>query len=554
MQEILSSMRVIKFYAWESAFLDKITSLRVAEMKIVRFLLITRSAVNAVSITIPVFATILAFVTYSLTGHNLSAGTVFSSLTLFNLLRMPLMFLPLVFSSMTDAQIALNRIQDMLSAEEIDQQFDNNSNNEDDLHAIIVKAADFFWESEALQDTPKRGTALEMKTPPKSSSKSLLSRLRLKGSSVNTNLSGLASAQSKTEESDPVSSFGQSEILSEKVVPNLDATSVVKSQSIETLESPSSGRPAAANESTIKQSDAIHEDQSSAFAIRNISFDIKKGELVAIVGTVGSGKSSILSALVGEMRKGPGLVRLSGTIGFCAQVPWIMNATVRENILFGRPYDKVRYDEIVYAAALEHDFEVLPNGDETEIGERGITISGGQKQRINVARAAYHDADIVLLDDPLSAVDAHVGKHLFEKCILGVLGSKTRLLVTHQLNFLPQVDRILVIKEGIISEQGSYADLIREGQEFGKILHDFGSSTIDSQHGASETMADTVSGIELNTEKHDRIPIPARPAEDRETGAVSRDVYKDYFVRGGGLWTLPLLLAIVIVAQVAQVG
>ncbi|KAI8619285.1 hypothetical protein BC830DRAFT_1060513, partial [Chytriomyces sp. MP71] len=174
---------------------------------------------------------------------------------------------------------------------------------------------------------------------------------------------------------------------------------------------------------------AIH----NVFQLKDIELQIAPGNLVAVVGKVGSGKSSLLNALVGEMSRVSGSVTFRGSVGYCQQQAWIQNTTVKENILFGLPFDEKRYREVVRVCSLERDFTILPNGDETEIGERGINLSGGQKQRVQIARAVYFDPDIVLLDDPLSAVDAHVGRALFENCLLEKLAGKTRVLVTHQL-------------------------------------------------------------------------------------------------------------------------
>ena len=182
--------------------------------------------------------------------------------------------------------------------------------------------------------------------------------------------------------------------------------------------------------------------------LKDISFQIKRGEFIVVVGEIGAGKSSLLAALVGEMRRIEGVIKLGGTVAFCPQTAWIQNATVRNNILFGKEFDREKYNRVIRDCALEADFEMLPNGDATEIGERGITVSGGQKARINIARAAYNDADIVLLDDPLSAVDAHVGRQLLEDCICGLMAGKTRILATHQLHVLPRADRIFCMHQG----------------------------------------------------------------------------------------------------------
>lgn len=199
---------------------------------------------------------------------------------------------------------------------------------------------------------------------------------------------------------------------------------------------------------------------------------VELNQLVAVVGSVGSGKSSLLSALLGEMEKVSGRVNTKGSIAYVPQQAWIQNATLQNNILFGKPYDKKRYDRVIEACALKPDFAMLPAGDQTEIGEKGINLSGGQKQRVSLARAVYQDADIYLLDDPLSAVDSHVGKHIFEQVIgpTGLLNKCTRVLVTHGVTYLPKVDNIFVLSHGEISESGSYQQLMEKKGDFADFL------------------------------------------------------------------------------------
>ncbi|KZC08998.1 Multidrug resistance-associated protein 1 [Dufourea novaeangliae] len=206
--------------------------------------------------------------------------------------------------------------------------------------------------------------------------------------------------------------------------------------------------------------------------LRNINLQVNPGQLVAVVGTVGSGKSSLISALLGEMDKISGRVNTMGSIAYVSQQAWIQNASLQENVLFGKPLHKSSYNRIIEACALNPDLKVLPAGDQTEIGEKGINLSGGQKQRVALARAVYYDSDIYFLDDPLSAVDSHVGKHIFENVIgnSGLLKKKTRLLVTHGITFLPEVDNIIVLKDGEITEVGSYKQLLEKRGAFSEFL------------------------------------------------------------------------------------
>ncbi|GAB0099313.1 multidrug resistance-associated protein 1 [Sergentomyia squamirostris] len=206
--------------------------------------------------------------------------------------------------------------------------------------------------------------------------------------------------------------------------------------------------------------------------LRDINMRVEKEKVVAVVGTVGSGKSSLVSAYLGELEKLVGRVVTNGRIAYVSQQAWIQNATLQDNILFGRDMDRKLYERVIEACALKPDIEMLPGGDQTEIGEKGINLSGGQKQRVSLARAVYNDADIYFLDDPLSAVDSHVGKHIFEQVVgrQGMLAKKTRLLVTHGITFLPDVDYIYVLKDGEISESGAYQELMSKKGAFAEFL------------------------------------------------------------------------------------
>ncbi|KAL0267499.1 UNVERIFIED_CONTAM: hypothetical protein PYX00_009752 [Menopon gallinae] len=251
--------------------------------------------------------------------------------------------------------------------------------------------------------------------------------------------------------------------------------------------------------------------------LRNININIKQGQLVAVVGTIAAGKSSLISAFLGEMEKLSGRVNTRGGVSYVPQQAWIQNATLRDNIIFGKPLDGKIYKSVIDACALKPDLDMLPGGDRTEIGEKGINLSGGQKQRVSLARAVYNNSDIYFLDDPLSAVDAHVGKHIFEKVIgpSGILRHKTRVLVTHSITFLPEVDIIIVLNDGEITEVGTYKELLDKKGAFAEfvIQHLQESDTYDVE---LEVSRDTV-GVETIKE------IQRQLSESRsETGSTGR--------------------------------
>lgn len=217
----------------------------------------------------------------------------------------------------------------------------------------------------------------------------------------------------------------------------------------------------------------------------NVNFKVKKGQLVGLCGNVGCGKSSLINAVLGRMTLTSGTVAFSGRIAYASQQAWIINDTVRENITFGQTYDAVRYKRVVEACGLLPDLEVLPQGDMTEVGERGSTLSGGQKQRVALARAAYSYCDLILLDDPLSAVDIHMANHIFRQCVTSFLKGRSVILVTHHMQYLRDCDLILVMKEGVIVEHGSHEELLDKPDEYANLLRLYNKETDQSsrEHG-----------------------------------------------------------------------
>ncbi|KAL5977121.1 Canalicular multispecific organic anion transporter 1 [Asimina triloba] len=217
--------------------------------------------------------------------------------------------------------------------------------------------------------------------------------------------------------------------------------------------------------------------QAEKPTLSNINLDVPVGSLVAVVGSTGEGKTSLVSAMLGELPPVPNTnssVVIRGAVAYVPQVSWIFNATVHDNILFGSAFQPVRYERAIEVTALAHDLELLPGGDLTEIGERGVNISGGQKQRVSMARAVYSNSDVYIFDDPLSALDAHVGRQVFDKCIKDELRGKTRVLVTNQLHFLPQVDKIILVHEGMVKEEGTFDELSKSGVLFQKLMENAG--------------------------------------------------------------------------------
>lgn len=242
------------------------------------------------------------------------------------------------------------------------------------------------------------------------------------------------------------------------------------------------------------------EDHRQA-TLQDLELTAPRNSLIAVVGKVGSGKSSLLQALLGEMGKLKGRIGVNGRVAYVPQQPWIQNMTLRDNITFGRPFDRKRYDQVLYACALKADIKILPAGDQTEIGEKGINLSGGQKARVSLARAVYQNLDVYLLDDPLSAVDAHVGRHIFEKVIgpNGLLREKTRILVTHGLTYTKFANDILVMHDGRLEESGTFEMLMKKRGVFFDFMEEYKSSS------DSDNTSETSDFEEIGGEKDDYV-------------------------------------------------
>ncbi|XP_063222702.1 multidrug resistance-associated protein 1-like [Bacillus rossius redtenbacheri] len=358
MNEILGGMKVLKLYAWERSFEERVEQKRQEEVRILRHTAYLNAATSFIWTCAPLLVSLLTFTTYVLMDENneLDPQTAFVSVSLFNLIRAPLAIIPIMVANIIQANVSLKRINKYLATEDIDMT--SVSHDKQEKVAVSVRAGWFAW------------------------------------------------------------GRGQEPVL------------------------------------------------------RGVSVVVPEGSLVAVVGTVGSGKSSLVSAMLGEMDVAGGSVNTTGSTAYVPQQAWIQNATLRDNIVFGRPLDHAFYQRVIDACSLRSDLAILPGGDQIEIGEKGINLSGGQKQRVSLARAVYRDSDVYLLDDPLSAVDSHVGKHIFEQVIgpAGLLKNKTRVLVTHGITFLPSVDLVVVLKAGEVSETGTYQQLVQSRGAFSEFL------------------------------------------------------------------------------------
>ena len=277
--------------------------------------------------------------------------------------------------------------------------------------------------------------------------------------------------------------------------------------------------------------------------VKSFSFETKDETFVVITGPVGSGKSTLLSVIAGEIPVTEGNLQCCGTIAYVPQMPWIFSGTLRENILFGRPFDCDKYIQTIRACALEEDIDGFPNKDQVIVGERGDTLSGGQQVRISLARAVYADCDIYLLDNPLAALDMNVSNHIFKHCILGLLSNKVRLMVSHQESHMKLADEVIVLHHASVVGKGTFTELI-ENEALKEILEPQNSVTQETNVFQEQIPSTKVHCSDSKSIKNLEIPD-----EDRKIGAVSCKLYWDYLTAGVHPIALVGLLLIFLVSQ-----
>nr|XP_035980220.1 multidrug resistance-associated protein 9 isoform X2 [Halichoerus grypus] len=420
MNEFLTSIKLIKMYAWEKSFTSTIQDIRKRERKLLEKAGFVQSGNSALAPIASTIAIVLTFTCHILLRRRLTAPVAFSVIAMFNVMKFSIAILPFSVKAMAEANVSLRRMKKIL----IDKSPPSYITQPEDPDTVLLLAnATLTWDQE---------TSIK---------------------------SDLKKVQNQKKH-------------------------FLKKQSLEAYRLSSSSQGVAGPE---EQSD------SSKLVLHNINFVVRKGKVLGICGNVGSGKSSLIAALLGQMQLQQGIVAVNGTVAYVSQQAWIFHGNVRENILFGEKYDHQRYQHTVRVCALQEDLSSLPYGDLTEIGERGLNLSGGQRQRISLARAVYSNHEIYLLDDPLSAVDAHVGKHVFEECIKKTLRGKTIVLVTHQLQFLESCDEVILLEDGEICEKGTHKELMEERGCYAKLIHNLrGLQFKDPEHIYNAAMVEAL--------------------------------------------------------------
>jgi ATP-binding cassette, subfamily C (CFTR/MRP), member 4 len=500
MNEIIQGIQVIKMYAWEKPFAALVELARRKEVRVIRYVSYIRGIILSFIMFTTRVSVFISLIAFALLGNVVTAKQAFMITAYYNILRPTMtIFFPQGIGQLAETIVSVRRIEKYMLYDEIKNQ-----------------------KKGAMSDNEGGDK------PAGSKNHSELNELTVSGSEQSTITKNVPEKElldsSNENEKAPVN--GSTQHLSETgvMVQNLKAKWV---------------------------------PESPEYTLNDVNLHVQPGTLVAVIGPVGSGKTSLLQTILGELTPESGSIAVNGVISYASQEPWLFSATVRQNILFGLPMERDRYRQVVKKCALERDFQLFSHGDKTIVGERGVSLSGGQKARISLARAVYRRAAVYLLDDPLSAVDSHVGKHLFDKCMREYLRGKIVILVTHQLQYLQHADQIVILDHGRVKAVGTYDSLRETGLDFAKLLaepsdDEAGSrsgsvrrnsstrlnrqNSESSVHSAEETGVDETNVTQLNEEK-------------RQVGKIGLELYTNYFKAGGGLFIFIILLSFFVVSQ-----
>ncbi|KAJ3181536.1 hypothetical protein HDU85_003477 [Gaertneriomyces sp. JEL0708] len=478
--EMFRGIRIIKYFAWEPRFEDRVSQVREAELTRLRSFYYRFIGFSGMSFASSVLVTFSTFLCYTYVGgHTLDARTAFTSIALLQQIANMLSEVPWLMMELAQASVSFKRIKDFLCEEEL-KKFTMDKEETDDKKVGFEHATFVHYGSDEGKD-----------------------------------IAGTQVAEEANDENAPLMNTA-------------------------TVEYGAVSEP----EVNVK---------GSIFRLKDLDISLPVGELTLVAGGTGAGKSSFLLALLGELKPIAGKTYFPcKSTAYVPQTPWLINATIRDNILFGTPYDKARYQEVIECCALLRDFEILEGGDLTEVGEGGVNLSGGQKARISLARAAYSFAQTVLLDDVLAAVDAPTAKHLFNKCILGWMNGRTRILVSHHVGLCaPKADYVVYMNAGEIVARGLPAEVVKDPRAEGV-------------HKVNLHIQDMDDTIDAEIDEPD-IPIPNAASkegegttlvedEERATGNVKAYVYWAYIRACGGLGALFCFTVCLIVANFSQVA
>ncbi|XP_065816052.1 multidrug resistance-associated protein 5 [Labrus bergylta] len=489
MNEILSYIKFIKMFAWVKAFAQDVRRIRDEERRILEMTGYFQSVTVGVAPIVVVIASVATFSAHMLLGYDLTAAQAFTVVTVFNAMTFALKVTPFSVKSLSEASVAMERFKSLFLLPEVEGV---RASPGDPQVAVEMCGASLAWDGVGQSAQP--------------------------------------SPCSRTDKRDRC--IGRGVLQEEQVTGSLLRGGGV-SLGPEEEESPAPLTAAAAH-------------QRLQRTLHCINLRVRQGKLLGVCGSVGSGKTSLISAIIGQMTLLAGRVAVRGQLAYVAQQAWILNATLRDNILFGQEYQEDRYQTVLNTCCLRPDLTLLPNADLTEIGERGANLSGGQRQRISLARALYSERDVYILDDPLSTLDAHVANHIFHNAIRKQLRQKTIIFVTHQLQYLVDCDDVILMREGSIVEQGNHDNLMKLNMDYAAMFNHFQlgdtpymeAPSRKTGSGQRKPVDSKPGSVKKNS------PVVKEHGEERQCGGVAWPVFQLYMSACGGSASCLLILAL----------
>ena len=568
--ETFNNIKILKLYAWEEEFKNKIDLAREDELQNLEERFNVQNINQTIQWFAPVATAVVSIGVYQYFHSVLKIEDIMTSLRIFNSLQGPIRMIPGLINNFNEVAISMKRIQKYLFQDEINPGNVIRKDKYMDVNNLSIKIenGNYSWgvpptslAEIKMQDLKSRGISLDMKRkgkefPGKRERKRNVSLSPIELSTeINKGPDYSKFSDEISTDDSTISTSSNPKEKKDKLMEKVNNIDLEGGLGI-------SEKP---GKKKINPLEPI---------LKNINFEIKQGEFICIIGEVGCGKSSLLQAILNNMlslQRGS-KIYVNGSVSYVSQIPWIRNATIKDNILFYQPYDEERYNEVIELSQLRPDLEIFDAGDLTEIGEKGVNLSGGQKARISIARALYADKDIYMFDDPISALDANVGMKVMKNCIIKHLSGKTRILVTHALQYVSFSDRIIYMNKGEIKWIGTYEEI--KEQEFFKVFYEKMKKESEKEDGPmlqkktskekrkeflrkssnedintkQEKKKEKAKFKELNTGKIKKLI----QEEVKEKGKVKFSVYKDFLIKIGGVVTISIMLILMIIMDLSR--
>ena len=513
--EIFDNIKILKLYNWEKNFTKKLLINRKEEMDRMYYVLLIFILTWFLFTSCPCILSCLTLGLYQRFNSSISIGTMLIGLSLFQRLQEPINQLPSILSDFVEATVSLTRIENYIKQPDIIESnvhiSDYDVNSE---YAIKIENGNFSWGVKQHEEKKEKEKGKNEK------------EVNIEEEKLDSH----RNTQNKIDELKvPLVENSERPTLKDMIKEKEEKEEIIKDGCKIQIPVPK----------------GIQYDVT----LKNINFMVKPGEILGIIGEVGSGKSSLLQSILNCLillnPKECDGIYIKGKIGYVSQIPWIQNETIKNNILFFKEFNREKYDKILEKCQLKYDLDILEGGDLTEIGEKGVNLSGGQKVRISLARAVYSDPDIYLLDDPISALDANIGKKIMNDLIINYLKGKTRIIVTHALQYLQYMDRIIYMKNGRIDWTGSFKEILN--QEFFISMKKLSKLNENKEENEKKErkMSEGKGKISLSGNKIVKIIKD----EDKEVGSVKLGVYLDYSKYMGGTF---FILAIFLLGFIVQ--